>query len=71
MRLVVLGVIIGVPLALFAARGLRHQLYGIGPADPLALTVALVVLLGCGVLAALIPALRASRVAPVLALREE
>ena len=71
MRLVVAGIVVGIPLALVAARGLRHQLHGISTADPWSLVIALSVLLGCGVFAAFLPALRASRVAPVLALREE
>jgi ABC-type antimicrobial peptide transport system permease subunit len=47
------------------------MLYGIRPLDPLAIGGAMLVLSGAGLLAALIPALRASRVDPALALREE
>ncbi len=71
MRLVAVGVVVGVPLALAASRLLRNQLHGVGTTDPVSLTIALVVLGTCGVVAALLPAWRASRVAPVVALREE
>ena len=69
--LVGVGIVAGVPLALGASRIIRSQLHGVGPADPLALVVALVVLALGAVTAALLPALRASRVAPVVALRAE
>jgi putative ABC transport system permease protein len=71
MRLVALGVVVGVPLALAASRLLRNQLHGVGTTDPVSLTIALVVLGTCSVVAALLPAWRASRVAPVVALRED
>ena len=71
MRMVFLGVVVGVPLALAATKLLRTQLHGVTPADPAALSMALVVLGGSGIIAALLPALRASRVTPVEALREE
>ena len=47
------------------------MLYGIRPRDPLAIGGAVLLLSGAALLAALIPALRASRVDPALALREE
>jgi ABC-type antimicrobial peptide transport system permease subunit len=71
LRVVLLGLIVGVPVALASTRLLRSQLHGIQPADPVALSGALVVLLVCALVAALIPALRASRVAPLTALRQE
>ncbi len=71
MRLVLVGVVVGVPLALAASRLLRNQLHGVGTTDPVSLTIALAVLGTCGVVAALLPAWRASRVAPVVALRED
>jgi predicted permease len=71
LRLVFIGVVVGVPLALASTRLLRNQLYGVTAADPLSMGVALGVLVVSAVLAALLPALRASRVAPVVALREE
>jgi predicted lysophospholipase L1 biosynthesis ABC-type transport system permease subunit len=70
-RIVVIGVVIGIPLAFVTTRLLRSQLHGIGSADPVALGSALFVLSTSTLLAALLPALRATRVAPLVALRQE
>jgi putative ABC transport system permease protein len=67
--LVGLGVVIGVPTALFAARGLTAFLYGVTPASPLALAIAVATIVTAAGLAALGPALRAARIDPVEALR--
>jgi putative ABC transport system permease protein len=69
--LAVIGSAAGVAGAFLLARLLRTLLYGVGPADPIsylaaALVMGLAVLLACA-----IPALRAARVAPVQALRDE
>jgi predicted permease len=71
MTLVVIGMIVGVPASLAAGRLLRAQLYGVGASDPLALSVAIGVMMASAAIAALAPALRASRVAPLLSLRQE
>jgi putative ABC transport system permease protein len=65
------GVLIGVPCAWAAARLVRAQLYGIAPSDPRTLLIGTAILLATVLAASLLPALRASRVAPVEALREE
>jgi predicted permease len=65
------GVLIGVPCAWVAARLVRAQLYGIAPSDPRTLLIAAAILLATVLTASLLPALRASRVAPVEALRDE
>ena len=70
-RLVGAGVIVGLPLALLSARLLRSQLHGVGTNDPVSIAVAIIVLTGSAFGAALIPALRASRVPPLVALRAE
>ena len=69
--LVGVGIVAGIPLTLGASRIIRSQLHGVGPADPVAFVVALGVLALGAVTAALVPALRASRVAPVVALRAD
>jgi predicted lysophospholipase L1 biosynthesis ABC-type transport system permease subunit len=71
LRVIVVGTVIGVPLALVSLRYLEGQLHGVGPTDPTAIAVALIVLIGSGFVAALLPALRAARVPPLEALREE
>jgi ABC-type antimicrobial peptide transport system permease subunit len=71
LAIVVPGVVIGAPCAWAAARLVRAQLYGIAPGDPRTLLTATAILLATAVAASLIPALRASRVTPVDALREE
>ena len=70
-RLVAAGVVVGLPLALLSARLLRAQLHGVGTNDPTSIAVAIVVLTASALGAALIPALRASRVPPLVALRAE
>lgn len=71
LRLVAIGAAVGAPLALGAARLLRSQLVGVSPVDPIALSSALVVLTVTALTAALLPAQRASRVSPVVALRSD
>jgi predicted permease len=71
LRLVGLGLAVGVPLAFASTRLLRTQLHGVQPTDPTSLAVALSVLTASAVVAALIPALRAARVPPLVALRED
>jgi putative ABC transport system permease protein len=68
--LVGLGAVVGVGAALVLARLLASLLYGVGAADPVALTAATLALLAVGVLAALVPAYRASRVDPARVLYE-
>jgi ABC-type antimicrobial peptide transport system permease subunit len=71
MGVVVAGVIVGVPASLFAARLLQSQLHGVGTTDPVSLSVALSVMVVSAAAAAFAPALRASRVPPLLSLRQE
>ena len=69
--LVVLGIAIGVPIALGAARLISSQLFGLNPADPFSLIVAALVLTGVSSLAGFLPARKASKVNPLIALRYE
>ena len=71
MKVVALGFVVGLPVALGILRFLRAQLHGIDTADPLSLGLALAVLLVSALVAVMMPALRASRVSPIVALREE
>ena len=65
------GVAIGMDGAYFAAQVLRSLLFGISPHDPAALGGAALVLVGVGLTACLVPAIRAARVDPAVALRAE
>jgi predicted permease len=63
-----LGAIAGVPLAYIAGRSLRTMVYEIPPFDPVSFGAGALVLIGVSVLAAFLPARRASRIEPILAL---
>jgi hypothetical protein len=65
------GLLLGLPLALIATRGVSSLLFGLGPHDPASLVGAVGALTIATVAAAYVPARRASRVDPVRALREE
>jgi predicted permease len=69
--LVLAGIAVGIPAFLGVARLVRNRLFGVTPADAGTLTVATLILLGVALLAGYIPALRASRVDPMIALRYE
>jgi predicted permease len=68
---VLLGLLIGLPLAVGAGKLISAQLYGVAWWDPLALTVAAGALAICSFFAAIIPANRAASIAPMHALRIE
>jgi predicted permease len=70
-RRVLMGLALGVPLAVGAGRLISSQLYGVAFWDPLALTVAACSLTVCAFFAALIPAARAASISPMSALRIE
>ena len=69
--LVAMGVLLGLVGFLALARLLASFLYSVGTADPVALGGAAAILVGSGLLAAYLPARRASRIDPALVLREE
>jgi ABC-type antimicrobial peptide transport system permease subunit len=69
--LVLVGIAIGVPVALGAARLVSSQLFGLSAADPLTLLVAASLLTGVALLAGFLPARKASKVNPLIALRYE
>jgi len=66
-----IGVAVGVPAALALSRLIKSQLYGVEPSDPFTLVAAVLALLLVALGAAWIPARRATRVDPMVALRYE
>jgi putative ABC transport system permease protein len=70
-RTMLTGIAIGLVSALALARTVSHLLYGIAPSDPLTFVVVPIILVAVGLLACWIPARRATRVDPLIALRYE
>jgi predicted permease len=68
---VLIGLVLGLPLAVGAGRLISAQLYGVSSWDPLALSLAAGALAVCSFFAAIIPANRAASISPVEALRIE
>jgi len=71
LSLVAAGVLVGVPLSIGLSGLIKSQLFGMAPHDPLTLTLATFALAAVACFAGFVPALRASRVDPTLALRYE
>jgi ABC-type antimicrobial peptide transport system permease subunit len=71
MRLAIAGAAIGLVAAAIVARGMRAVLYEISPHDPLTLLAVTVTLIAIAALACYVPARRAMRVDPIVALRAE
>jgi putative ABC transport system permease protein len=71
LKLVVAGVVAGVAGAAVLGRSIESLLFGISAFDPVTYAAAALVLVAVGAAAATLPALRASRIDPVRALRQE
>jgi putative ABC transport system permease protein len=71
LRLAGIGVVVAIPCSILLGRLLRSQLFGVSAADPLTLAAVVVLMSVVAVLAAIIPARRASSVDPTVALRAE
>jgi len=69
--LIVTGLVIGSALAIAVARTASSLLYGLKPGDPFTVGLAVVLLAAVAIIASLLPALRAARLEPMMALREE
>jgi predicted permease len=71
MALAVIGILIGLAAAFGLTRLLGTQLYSVTPTDPTTFALVSFLLASIALVATIIPALRATRVDPVVALREE
>jgi putative ABC transport system permease protein len=69
--LVGVGVVIGLGSALAATRFIATLLFGLAPHDPLTISVAVALMVTVSILASYLPARRASRIDPMVALRHE
>ena len=66
-----LGIAVGIPGALILTRGLRGMLYGVGTTDAVSYVAACLVLAVVGLAASYVPARRATRIEPTVALRTD
>jgi putative ABC transport system permease protein len=71
MRSIVPGLAAGAVLAVAATSAMRSLLYGVTPLDPVALGAAVGILAVAGLVSTLRPAIRATRVDPIIAMRAE
>jgi predicted permease len=70
-RVALLGVALGTAASIWVSRGLASLLYEVAPTDPMALVVAPAMLMFVALVAALLPACRATRIDPIMALRNQ
>ena len=71
LRLVITGVVVGVVAALLLTRLLESMVYGVSPRDPLVIALVSLLMMAVSLLACYVPARRAIKVDPIVALRYE
>ena len=69
--LVLIGVAVGVPVVLYVSRFAKTLLFDLSPTDPVSLVIAGLVLMSVALVAGYLPARRATKVDPLVALRDE
>ncbi len=71
LKLAGVGIVIGVPIVLWSSRFVSSMMFGLQASDPSTIGIAAAILAGVALMAGLLPARRASRVDPMVALRYE
>jgi ABC-type antimicrobial peptide transport system permease subunit len=71
LALVGIGILLGVPLSMAANSALRSQLFGVSALSPVAPAIAVLLLAAAGAIASAIPARRATRIDPKIALNAD
>jgi ABC-type antimicrobial peptide transport system permease subunit len=71
MLLVDAGITLGLPATLASTRLIANRLFGIAAADPLTIAIAVILMTAVAITAGFVPAQRASRVDPMIALRHD
>jgi ABC-type antimicrobial peptide transport system permease subunit len=71
LRVVGAACVVGLVLSFAFTRALSGMLYDVSPSDPITLSAVILLVAGVATLAAILPAVRASRIDPMQALREE
>ncbi len=71
LMLALLGVAIGIPATVALTRVIASRLFGVTPTDPATFAAAAAMFVGIALLACSIPARRATKVDPLVALRAE
>ena len=69
--LLAIGIFLGIPVSLAASRAIRAGLFGVDPADPLTLISAVLTISACLLAGSYMPARRAAKIDPMVALRSE
>jgi ABC-type antimicrobial peptide transport system permease subunit len=69
--LLVIGLAIGIPISLSSTRILKSLLYQLSPLDPVAISISIVAVALMTIAAAWLPAMRATKINPIQALRAE
>jgi ABC-type antimicrobial peptide transport system permease subunit len=71
LRLVAIGSVVGAVIAVVLARFVESLVFGLEPHDPATIVASAVILAGIGLVAGYLPARRAARIDPIVALRAE
>jgi ABC-type antimicrobial peptide transport system permease subunit len=71
LTLTFVGIVLGLGISMISTRTMRGLLHGVSPYDPLTLALTCVVLAAAALVASYIPAQRATKVDPIVALRYE